>query len=236
MNKVGLVAVGLAGMLLLSAAPARVAQADSSTVSQSSITVSAEGSVIVTPDEALVTVGVQQTDLQASKAQDAANTVTATAIARIKRLDIPSRDIQTQNISLDPQYDDRGVVIGFIATDTLAITVEQVKQAGAVIDAGVGAGANRNVSVSFGLKNDAAARAAALRAGVALAQQKAAAVATQLGISLQGAKVQVTESTTPTPPVTYAQGALVPGKSAVATPVQAGSLTITDNVTVVYLL
>jgi len=231
-----MIGAGLAGMLLLSVAPARNAQADTTTVSQSSITVNAQGSVMVAPDEAFVTVGVQETDLQASKAQDEANTVIAAAIAQIKALGIPSRDIQTQSISLSPQYDDKGVLTGFMASDTLAITVEQIKQTGAVIDAGVGAGANQNVGVSFALKNDAAAQTAALKAAVALAQQKAKTVAAQLGISLAGAKVQATESTMQTSPQpVYAENAPVAGRAAMSTPVQAGTLTITDDVTLTYL-
>lgn len=233
-----MVALGLAGVLALSAAVPQVSSADGSTASQRSITVSAQGTVTVSPDVAFVTVGVQQTDLQATKAQDEANTTTAAAIARIKALGIPDRDIQTVAISLDPQYDDRGVVIGFVATDTLSITVEHPRQAGAVIDAGVGAGANRSVSVSFGLKDDSQARSAALRAAVAVAQRKAAAVAAQLAISLQGAKVQVTENLAQSPvPVVYAQtGVAAPGRVVAPTPVETGSLTVTDSVTVTYTL
>ena len=228
MRKAGMIALGLAGVLALSAAVPQASSADGSTASQRSITVSAQGTVTVSPDVAFVTVGVQQTDLQATKAQDEANTTTAAAIARIKALGIPDRDIQTVAISLDPQYDDRGVVIGFVATDTLSITVEHPRQAGAVIDGGVGAGANRSVSVSFGLKDDSQARSAALRA----------AVAAQLAISLQGAKVQVTENLAQSPvPIVYAQtGVAAPGRAVAPTPVETGSLTVTDSVTVTYTL
>lgn len=235
-NKV-LIAAGLCAVLAC-AGVAPVSAADgSSTATQRSITVSGDGSVTVRPDVAYVTVGVQQTDPQAGRAQNEANATTATAIARIKALGIPDRDIQTASISLDPQYDDRGVVVGFMATDTLAITVEQPRRAGAVIDAGVGAGANHNVSISFGLKDTSAARTAALRAAVAVAQRKATAVAAQLGVSLRGARVQVTEDSAQTPsPLPYAQnGIAAPSRtSGTTTPVQTGSLTVTDSVTVTY--
>lgn len=231
------IALAVAAVIALVAATPRAHSADSTTVSQRSITVSADGQVTVAPDVAFVTVGVQQTDQQATVAQDRANATTAAAIARIKALGIPDRDIQTVAISLDPQYDDRGLVVGFIATDTLTITVSQPRQAGKVIDAGVAAGANRNVSVSFGLKDDSVARSQALRAAVAVAQRKAGAVAGQIGVSLQGAKIQVTENTAQTPvPVRYAQvgAAPVAGAPSTATPVQTGSLTVIDNVTVTY--
>jgi hypothetical protein len=234
MRKTGLVAIGLACVLVLSGGAPRVSAAGTSTAAQRGITVSGNGMVTVAPDVAFVTVGVQQTNLQATKAQDAANTITAAAIARIKALGIPARDIQTASISLDPQYDDHGVMTGFMASDTLSITVEHPGQAGAVIDAGVGAGANHNVSVSFGLKDDTQARSAALRAAVSVAQRKAAAVAAQLGISLQGAKIQVTENAAQSP-VPFAV-ALQKSDTTAPTPVQAGSLTVTDSVTLTYSL
>ena len=234
MHATRLAAIGLASLLVVGAGAPRVSAADTSTAAQRSITVSGNGTVNVAPDVAFVTVGVQDKDLQASKAQNEANTVTAAAIARIKALGIPSRDIQTVGISLDPQYDNNGALTGFAASDSLSITVEQPKQAGAVIDAGVGAGANYNVSVSFGLKDNSKALSAALRAAVANAQQKAAAVAAQLGVSLQGAKIQVTENQTQSP-MAFAQVASVRAPSA-STPVQTGTQTVTDSVSVTYVL
>jgi uncharacterized protein len=237
MRRAMVLAVGAAGMLLVGMmAPREYSAADTAVTASRSITVNADGKAQVAPDVAFVTVGVQQTDIDAAKAQNQANTIAADALARIKALGIPDRDIQTSGISLDPQYDDRGTLTGFTATDTFTITVEQPRQAGKVIDAGVAAGANRNVSVGFGLKDDTQARTAALKAAVAVAQRKAAAVASQLGISLSGAKVQVVESGAQVPqPVfnTARVGAPAPGVAA-PTPIQTGVLTIQDSVTVTY--
>jgi uncharacterized protein len=235
MQATHLAAIGLASVLMLGVEAPRVSAADTSTVGQRSITVSGNGTVTVAPDVAFVTVGVQQKDPQATRAQDEANTITTKAIAGIKALGVPARDIQTVGISLDPQYDDNGVLTGFTASDSLSITVEQPKQAGAVIDAGVRAGANYNVSVSFGLKDNSKALSAALRAAVSNAQQKATAVAAQLGVSLQGAKIQVTENQAQTP-MPFAQAGGAVRATAVSTPVQTGTLTVTDSVSVTYLL
>jgi uncharacterized protein YggE len=200
------------------------------------ITVTGDGQVQVTPDVAFVTVGVQQTDIDPAKAQGAANGIANAALAKIKALGIPERDIQTQSVSLDPQYDDRGVLTGFIASDTFTITVEHTGQAGAVIDAGVGAGANRNISVSFGLKDETQARTAALKAAVAVAQRKATAVAAQLGVSLQGAKVQVQESSAQAPVPLFTAQRVATGAPVASppTPVQTGVLSIQDSVTITY--
>jgi uncharacterized protein len=235
MHGTRLIAIGLASMMVLSVGAPRVSAAGTSTSAvQRSITVSGDGTVNVAPDVAFVTVGVEQKELQATKAQDEANTVTSAAITRIKALGIPARDIQTVSIALDPQYDQGGALTGFVASDSLAVTVEHPRQAGAVIDAGVGAGANHNVSISFGLKDDSTARGAALRAAVSVAQRKAAAVAAQLGISLQGAKIQVTENAAQVP-VPFAATLQRAGAPTTSTPVESGSLTIADSVSVTYV-
>lgn len=230
------VAVALAFTALTPLAHHAADAATPGTTPTNSITVSADGQVQVKPDVAFVTVGVQQTDLDPAKAQGEANSVANAALARIKALGIPDKDIQTQNVSLDPQYDDQGRLTGFIASDTFSITVEHTAQAGAVIDAGVSAGANRNISVSFGLKDASQARAAALKAAVALAQQKAMAVAAQLGFSLQGAKVQVQENSAQVPVPVYATNrvAVAGPVASPPTPVQTGMLSIQDSVTVTY--
>ena len=236
MSRMGIVAASLALVLVVGAGVPRASAADISTPIQTSITVSAQGSVSVKPDVAFVTVGVQQTNLQADKAQSQANTITAAAIARVKALGIPARDIQTQSIALNPQYDQSGVLTGFQASDTLSITVEQLSKAGSVIDAGVAAGANQNVSVSFGLKDDSQAVSDALHAAIAAGQKKAIAVAAELGLSLAGAKIQVVENSAQVPsPVQYS---VAPGvaRNAAPTPVEAGSLVVQDSVTLTYTL
>ena len=230
-------ALGAVVVLALSLnAPSSLA-ATTSTPAERSITVSAEGTVHVKPDVAFVSAGVIASSPQASAAQASANRATTQAIRAIEHLGIASRDIQTVDISLDPQYDPSGTLTGFQASDTLSIQVMRVTQTGAVIDAAVGAGANHNLSVSFGLKDDSAAQTSALKVAVANGQRKAAAVAAQLGLSLANARIQVTENNQQPGPIYATQSVRAPSASlAVSTPVQAGTLTIQDDVTLTYTL
>ena len=201
------------------------------------ISVSAVGSVQVPPDVAYVTVGVTKTSVDAAAAQDAASAVAARALAGLGAMGIPGRDLQTEGITLNPQYDDHGALTGFQATDTLAVTVEHLGQTGQVIDTAVGAGANQSLSVSFGLKDATTAQGAALKAAVAAAKTKAAVVASQLGVSLAGAHFQLTENTNQQVQPANAGIQLKVLDGAVpntATPVQAGSLTVQETVTMSY--
>ena len=218
------------------AAPRMYPTAQAADTPAKSITVSATGQVQIAPDVAFVSLGILQTDLNAGKAQSEMNAIAATALAKIKALGIPDRDIQTSSLSLDPQYDDHGALTGFQASESFTVTVEHLGQAGTVIDAGVSAGANRNVNVSFGLKDQSAATSAALKAAVVIAQRKATAVAGQLGFSLQGAKISVVENSQQSTPLPLGAERLATSGPGVAAPtqIQAGLLTVTDNVTVTY--
>lgn len=236
MRRTWLVGVGMSGALLLGAALPRIptsAQDTTTSAVHNTITVNAQGTVQVQPNVAYVSVGVQETNIDAAKAQQQANGVATRALAAIKALGIPNKDIQTSGVSLDPQYDEHNVLTGFQASESFAVTVEQPARAGAVIDAAVHAGANQNVSVSFGLKDPSQAQSAALKAGVAIAQRKAQAVASQLGVSLSGAKVEVTENGTPSP-LPFAAVQKAAPINGTSTPIQTGMLTVQDSVTLTY--
>lgn len=225
------------GALVLGATAPGVRAATTAPAS-TSITVSATGTVQVAPDEATVTAGVIKTALDAGTAQSEANGVATRVVAALRALGIPARDLQTAGISLNPQYDNNNVLTGFQATDTLAVTVTHLGQTGPVIDAAVHAGANQGISVSFGLQDPSAAQTAALEAATRSAQAKAAAVARELGLSLVGAHVQLTENGSQQVQPVYATQnfAVAAPMHAPSTPVESGTLTVQDSVTLTYTL
>ncbi len=204
--------------------------------SQNSVTVSAGGDAMVPPDMATVTFGVQVTRDTALDAQVAANNVVAAAVRNLRALHIPDRQIQTANISLQPHYDNAGNITGYDASQTLAVVVYGLSGVGRTVDAGVAAHANNNVSITFGLRDENAARTAALKIAVANARARAQVAAAALGRSLAGARVQMTEqSQTPPTPQPVAENAMR-SATGVSTPTQTfgGTLTIHEDVTLTY--
>ena len=149
MRVVFLAALSVAATMLVGSALPIAHSADPSSVPNHSISVTADGTVQVAPNIAYVSVGVQSTNIDAAKAQSDTNAAAAKAIAGIEQLGILAIDIQTSGISLDRQYDDRNVLTGFQASDTLVVTVEHRSLTGSVIDAAVQAGANRSLSVNL---------------------------------------------------------------------------------------
>jgi uncharacterized protein YggE len=213
-----------------------VAAADApATVPPNSITVSASGEVTVVPDIATVTFGVLVTRETAQNAQAAANAVIAAAVRNLHALNIPDRRIQTADMELQPHYDSSGAVTGYQASQTLSIVVGRLRQVGRVVDAGVSAGANNNVGIAFGLRDENAAHTAALRAAVGVARARAAVAAAALGRSLAGAHVQLTETSAAQPrPVVEYGAARAPTPGAPPTQTFGGTLTVREDVTLTY--
>ena len=94
---------------------------------------------------------------------------------------------------------------------------------GKIVDTATGAGATRIDGLQFGLKDDSAARAQALKAAVQKARSKADAMASGVGLKV-GTVIVVQESGAVEIPVTTALAATP------STPIVTGSLTVTGSV------
>lgn len=229
----------VAGPSLAGLAP-HAASADalaSTPASQNSVSVSASGIIKVVPDMATVTFGVLANRDTAADAQTAVNVAIADALRRLRVLGIPNRYIQTAGISLSPRTDNSGNIIGYQATQDLAITVLNIHQVGPVIDAGVAAHANNDVNISYGLRDENAARNEALQRAVHNARARALAAADALGRSLTGAHVQLNEGngSAPQPPEYVAlKGAGQAANSSGATQGLPGLLVVEEDVTLTY--
>ena len=202
---------GIAGLILglaVAVTLPTIAQESPSPEPQSTDrTVSTSGVAIVrsAPDEALVTLGVR-TD--ASTAQEAMQTNAAHMSDVIRALldaGLDESDLATASISLYPRWDDTGTgVVGFTAENQVTATVHDLDRVGAIIDRGVGAGANLASGITFRVSNGNEAADRALAEAVADARRKAEILAEAGGAGL-GAVLSIAEvSSASQPPVVYA--------------------------------
>ena len=223
----------VAGVLLVAAAIAGVAQPHlgrSATSPSSSITVTGNGTVDATPDQASFDFGVTTNGATAGEALSRNSAEARTIIDALKRAGIASSAIQTTQVSLWPQTSDDGrEITGYQASNSVQVTAALGKS-GELVDAAVRAGAN-NVD---GPNLDTAAKSAlyddALKQALGNAKEKAQAIAGAAGLTL-GTAVKVREGGAPTP-VVYAQALDVPGRA--APPIEAGTQKIQASVTVTY--
>lgn len=155
------------------------------------ISVMGVASVEMPPDMATIDLGVSHQADEAADALAMTSEAVAAVLAQLESAGIEARDMQTNNLSLQPVWsrnDGSGAqpkVIGFVARNTLSIRVRELNSLGSILDAVVQDGANTFNGLRFSVQDpDAAmaeARAAAVKDGVARAEQFAAAAGVTLG-------------------------------------------------------
>ncbi|HEX7314603.1 MAG TPA: SIMPL domain-containing protein [Pyrinomonadaceae bacterium] len=200
------------------------------------VAVTGESVVQAQPDTVVVTLAVITQNASASEAQ-AENASRTDAVLRAVRAVAGVKEVGTSGYSLQPQYAYKEgappTITSYIVRNAVNVTLGDVKQTGAVIDAGSRAGANNVEGLSFQLRNDAQARQRALAEATREALAKARTVATTLGGTVVRI-VEVQEAGAFRPPVLIydrAEGNVaMTRQSAVPTPVEPGSLEIRAQV------
>jgi uncharacterized protein YggE len=197
--------------------------------SRSSVVASGTASVSVTPDQAQINVSAVT---QAATAQDATSqnaTIAANIIAQETQALGGSGTVQTVNYSVNPVYTTQGgntVLTGYMVTNSIQVTLNDLTMTGKIIDTAVQAGASRIDSLQFTLKDDSSARSQALGVATTKAKTLAAAMAASVGLQT-GPFITIQESgTVVATPTTLGTAAPT------TTPIQPGQLTVTGNVTI----
>ena len=142
------------------------------------ITVLGTGSANVTPDRASFAFGTVSQAQTANAALAASSQAVARVIAALKRAGVAQADLQTSDVSLSPRMNDNGNdIIGYTASNTVTATIRKLGDAGDVVDAAVGAGANQVSGPNLLASDQDAAYRTALKAAVAQARTKAETLA-----------------------------------------------------------
>lgn len=203
------------------------------------LSVSAEGKSTGRPDMATLNLGVTTEAPTAQAAMQANATRMNTLIAALRRAGVAERDIQTSNISVNPQqvYQEGQPprITGYQASNTVTAKVRSINNTGRVIDAAVAAGGNTINGVYFSYADQDAQLDAARRDGIQEARRRAELYANALNMHVVRI-VAVSEGGGYTPPVPMP---MVMGRLAAAndaTPVQPGEVDTTVNVNVTFEL
>jgi len=157
----------------------------------STISVSAAGEVSAPPDLAVVRVAVVATADTADAARGDAATDVDRARAALGELDLPDGAVTTAYFAVSPEYDDKGrEIVGYRAIHALEIEAPVDDEAGVVVDAAVGAGADSVDGVTFTLRDETRRelRADALDAAMASARADADAVAATEDLTITGVR------------------------------------------------
>jgi len=203
------------------------------------LSVSAEGKSTGRPDMATLNLGVTTEAPTAQAAMQANATRMNALIAALRRAGIAERDIQTSNISVNPQqvYQDGQPprITGYQATNTVTAKVRTIANTGRVIDSAVAVGGNTINGVFFSYQDPDAQLDAARRNAIGEARRRADLYASALDMHVVRI-VAVNEGGgySPPMPVPMVMGRLA--AQADSTPVQAGEIDTTVNVNVTFEL
>ncbi|HLA56107.1 MAG TPA: SIMPL domain-containing protein [Flavobacterium sp.] len=113
------------------------------------INVSGEGKVKAVPDQAFISVSVDTKGNNATDVKKQNDIVVEKVIQAIKKSKLPKEDVQTQRISLNPQYDYDKKKYTYNATQTIQILLKDLSQYDGLMEELINAGINRITNVEF---------------------------------------------------------------------------------------
>jgi uncharacterized protein len=189
-------AVAVAAGALL-AAPARAQN-----VAPATISVTGEATVSVPPDQAEINGGVTTEAKTAHEASEANNVAMGKVLLGLKGAGVAEKDIQTSQLSLQPQNAPNRpgppLIIGYRASNRVTIRVRDVTKIANVIDMLVGAGANDIGGISFIVSTASKLLDEAREQAIADARRKAEIYARATGVTL-GTPLSISEEGSPGP-------------------------------------
>lgn len=201
------------------------------------LTISAEGSSEAAPDMATLSLGVTTQGATAGAALSANAQRMNGLMAALRRAGVAERDIQTANVSVNPQYayveNESPRITGYQADNTVTARVRDLDALGRTIDAAVAAGGNTVNGVSFSHADPDAQLDAARRDAAAEARRRADLYAQAFGLQVHRI-VSISESGgyAPMPMAVLMQARMAEA----ATPIAPGEVTTNVSVAVTYEL
>ena len=213
----------------LSLVPLTAALADMAT-----LTVTGSATVETVPDLATLSLGVTTMGATASAAMQANSDAVAAVIARLKASGVEAADIQTSNLSLNPNWVSNASgtaseIQGYMANNMVTIRVRAIANTGAVLDAAISDGANALNGLTFSLQDPRPAEDEARLKAVADARARATLLAGAASIQL-GPILSIIEGGMASP----MPGPMYRLDSAAAVPVETGSVGVSASVTLVF--
>jgi len=206
------------------------------------VTVTGTAEVEAQPDRARILFAVETEGATAQEAGER-NATLMTAVTEALRTagdDAPGLRVETSGYSLAPRYgpvrpDQSREILGYTARNTVQVRVDEVERVGPLIDAALGAGANRVANLQFELRDPEPHRHEAVRLAVQRARAEAEVIADALGVPL-GPALDVQGGADTFYPMQGFAGMERAMAMMDATPIEAGMQTISARVTIRFRL
>src|SRR5687767_1277167 len=207
-----------------------------------SVVVTGRGEAFGKPDRAVVRLGVIAQAQKASDAQQQVNRQAKQVQEKLLEVGIWEHAMQTVGLTLSPVYEHNEQrpghveqrIVGYQATNTIQVQLEEMDKIGPIVDAALAAGANQLEGIWFELKDDAVQRREAIKKAVAEAREKAGAIEAATGTQLSGIIEIVEGGVDVVRPMMMQR--LAEFAAADATPIQPGQVRVEATVSIRYRL
>jgi uncharacterized protein YggE len=233
----------IAALLIVTMALVGCAAAATDTASEHVIQTAGTGNVIGTPDRAQVTFAVQTENIDVKLAQAENADKMARVHDALIAAGIPKDALKTTGYNIYPVYEDstgllKPKIKTYQVTNRLTVTLHNVSRTGDIIDMAVANGINEADSIQFMLSDEKQQelRTEALKEAVSRAKSDADTISAAMGTTITG--IQRAETGSAYSPVYFQNYALdgASAKSAAATPIQSGDITVSATVTITYTI
>jgi uncharacterized protein YggE len=231
-----LAALAIVAMVLVSSLVVTRPPPATLTNASKTIQVTGTGTVSAAPDQAILSLGVQTQASTATEATAENAAAMASVINALTAAGVSKDSIQTTSYNLNPVNSNPAnqsvppAIIGYVAINTIQVTLNDLGSVGKVLDQAISAGANQVQGITFTLSNQSmdTLQKQALQLALQDADNQAKATAATLGITIVG-PISVTPGYVFQP--VYNRLNAVP---AAQTPIQPGTLQVTATVQVTY--
>jgi uncharacterized protein YggE len=203
------------------------------------VTVTGNGKVFLAPDVAYINIGVHSQSENVSDALSQNNKQSAEVAKALKDLGVADKDVQTSAFNVFPQqqFDTQGKITGtlYMVDNTVYVTVRDLSKLGKILDTVVRSGANSINNISFDIQDKGKALSQARQLAVEDARRQAEELAKASGTEIGRVnQISVYSSNSPQPMYDY-KGVGGAGAQA-TTPISAGQLVLSIDVTISYEL
>ena len=253
--------VGLATIMVLVTACSQVpstitVKSEQATTMVPTLAATGSGTVHVTPDLAIVSLGVNSTRSTAEEARTVAALAMTDILSVATKLGIDKSDITTSDLSLSPNYvplcqsgvvypttpstsaspvctTEPNKVSGFTFSEMISVSVKDLLNIAPLVDGATASGATNVSGVSFTLADPSVAQAQARDKAITAAIAQATQMANTAGVQLVRI-LSINESTGPIPYANAKMDSFAPTGGTVPTNIMTGSLDVTSNVSISY--
>lgn len=200
------------------------------------IRVSGTGTVWGAPDTAEFTVGINTLDADVSAATEESNAVADAIISAMLEAGVAESDVRTSsfNVYREDRRDDEGELLEpvFRVVNSVRVTVRDTAQVGELLSLALEGGANQVTALTFTIADPAELRAQARELAVQDARARAEQLAALTGVTL-GVPVLIEEYSSGGVPSSESRNYAMTAQAA-SVPVQAGELSVSVNLNIVY--